>query len=127
MAPAIFDNPSRNVLRGSQPLACLNGVVSTSSDDASRSIPLRCPVNVPATRNSATGTYARFASTCCASAIARTSCGVDTLSASATKYVPAGAQVVLRNNLLVYGLGGLVVPFLGIKLIDMLLVGLHLG
>jgi K+-transporting ATPase ATPase B chain len=34
---------------------------------------------------------------------------------------------VLRNNLLVYGLGGLVAPFPGIKLIDMLLVALHLA
>jgi K+-transporting ATPase ATPase B chain len=33
-----------------------------------------------------------------------------------------GAGALLRRNLLVYGLGGIVVPFLGIKVIDMLLV-----
>ena len=36
-----------------------------------------------------------------------------------------GAAALLRRNLLIYGLGGLVVPFIGIKLIDMLLVALH--
>ncbi|MGV3522995.1 MAG: potassium-transporting ATPase subunit KdpB [Candidatus Sericytochromatia bacterium] len=41
-------------------------------------------------------------------------------------YKPLGAAAVLRNNLLVYGLGGLLAPFLGIKLIDLLLVALHL-
>jgi K+-transporting ATPase ATPase B chain len=39
----------------------------------------------------------------------------------------ASAEALLRYNLLVYGLGGLVVPFVGIKLIDMLLVLLRLG
>jgi K+-transporting ATPase ATPase B chain len=34
----------------------------------------------------------------------------------------ASAAMLLRRNLLVYGLGGLVVPFIGIKLIDVLLV-----
>jgi K+-transporting ATPase ATPase B chain len=37
-----------------------------------------------------------------------------------------GAAVLLRDNLLIYGLGGIVVPFIGIKLIDMLLVALKL-
>jgi K+-transporting ATPase ATPase B chain len=41
-------------------------------------------------------------------------------------YKPMGAAKLFRNNLLVYGLGGLVAPFIGIKLIDMLLVALHL-
>jgi K+-transporting ATPase ATPase B chain len=41
-------------------------------------------------------------------------------------YRPVGAARLLRNNLLVYGLGGLIAPFIGIKLIDMLLVVLHL-
>ena len=36
-----------------------------------------------------------------------------------------GAAALLRRNLLVYGLGGLVMPFVGIKLIDMLLVAMH--
>jgi K+-transporting ATPase ATPase B chain len=37
------------------------------------------------------------------------------------------AAALLRRNLLIYGLGGLVVPFIGIKAIDLLLVGLGLG
>jgi K+-transporting ATPase ATPase B chain len=41
-------------------------------------------------------------------------------------YRPVGAAQLLRDNLLVYGLGGLVAPFIGIKLIDMLLVLLRL-
>ncbi len=41
-------------------------------------------------------------------------------------YRPVGAARLLRNNLLIYGLGGLVAPFVGIKLIDMLLTVLHL-
>ena len=38
----------------------------------------------------------------------------------------ASAVELLRRNLLVYGLGGLIVPFLGIKLIDVLLTSLGL-
>jgi K+-transporting ATPase ATPase B chain len=38
-----------------------------------------------------------------------------------------GAPALLRNFLLVYGLGGIVVPFVGIKLIDMILVALNLA
>ena len=34
----------------------------------------------------------------------------------------SGAAAVLRDNLLIYGLGGVIVPFIGIKLIDMVLV-----
>ncbi len=37
------------------------------------------------------------------------------------KYRPLGAEALLRSNLLVYGVGGVLVPFAGIKLIDMLL------
>ena len=40
------------------------------------------------------------------------------------RYRPLGAAALLRRNLLVYGLGGLVAPFVGIKLIDLLLVAL---
>ena len=39
----------------------------------------------------------------------------------------ASAAVLLRRNLLVYGLGGIVVPFIGIKLIDMLLTAVGLA
>ncbi len=41
-------------------------------------------------------------------------------------YRPAPAAVLLRNNLLIYGLGGLIAPFVGIKFIDLLLVTLRL-
>jgi K+-transporting ATPase ATPase B chain len=48
------------------------------------------------------------------------------LALKGVNYRPIGAAALLRNNLLVFGLGGLVVPFLGIKLIDLLLVAIHL-
>ena len=35
-------------------------------------------------------------------------------------YKPIGASALLRRNLLIYGLGGVIVPFIGIKLIDMI-------
>ncbi|MDP3316290.1 MAG: potassium-transporting ATPase subunit KdpB [Devosia sp.] len=46
------------------------------------------------------------------------------LALKGVKYRPVGAAALLRRNLLIYGLGGLVVPFVGIKLIDLLLVAL---
>jgi K+-transporting ATPase ATPase B chain len=42
-------------------------------------------------------------------------------------YRPVPAAQLLRDNLLVYGLGGLIAPFIGIKAIDMLLSALHLA
>ncbi len=42
------------------------------------------------------------------------------------KYRPVGADALLRRNLLIWGLGGVIVPFVGIKLIDVVLVLLHL-
>ncbi len=48
------------------------------------------------------------------------------LALKGVPYRAVGAARLLRDNLLVYGLGGLVAPFIGIKLIDMLLVALHL-
>ena len=42
------------------------------------------------------------------------------LSLKGVKYRPVGAASILRRNLLIYGVGGLVVPFIGIKLIDLL-------
>ncbi|OGN92776.1 MAG: potassium-transporting ATPase subunit B [Chloroflexi bacterium RBG_13_50_21] len=48
------------------------------------------------------------------------------LALKGVPYRAKGAAQLLRDNLLIYGLGGLVVPFIGIKLIDMLLVLLHL-
>jgi K+-transporting ATPase ATPase B chain len=44
------------------------------------------------------------------------------LALKGVKYRPLGAAVLLRRNLLLYGLGGILVPFAGIKLIDMGLV-----
>ncbi|HXN16604.1 MAG TPA: potassium-transporting ATPase subunit KdpB [Usitatibacter sp.] len=49
------------------------------------------------------------------------------LALKGVKYTPMGAAAVLRNNLWIYGVGGVVVPFIGIKLIDMLLVLLGLA
>jgi potassium-transporting ATPase ATP-binding subunit len=48
------------------------------------------------------------------------------LSLRGVPYRPVGAAQLLRNNLLIYGVGGLVAPFIGIKLIDMMLIALHL-
>jgi K+-transporting ATPase ATPase B chain len=48
------------------------------------------------------------------------------LALSGIRYRPIGADLLLRRHLLIYGLGGIVVPFIGIKLIDMILVALHL-
>jgi potassium-transporting ATPase ATP-binding subunit len=52
--------------------------------------------------------------------------GLIPLALRGVRYRAAGAAQVLRTHLLLYGLGGLIVPFLGIKAIDMLLVVLHL-
>ena len=49
------------------------------------------------------------------------------LALRGVKYRAVGAAALLRNNLIVYGLGGLLVPFVGIKLIDLILVGLQLA
>jgi K+-transporting ATPase ATPase B chain len=42
-------------------------------------------------------------------------------------YRPLGAATILRRNLLIYGLGGLVVPFVGIKAIDLLVTAIGLA
>jgi len=49
------------------------------------------------------------------------------LALKGVAYKPLGAIVVLRRNLLVYGLGGLVVPFVGIKAIDLIITHLNLA
>jgi K+-transporting ATPase ATPase B chain len=41
-------------------------------------------------------------------------------------YRPRGANAVLRENVLIYGLGGIIVPFIGIKAIDLILQAFHL-
>ena len=43
------------------------------------------------------------------------------LALKGVRYKPIGASALLRRNLLIYGVGGVIVPFIGIKLIDMLL------
>jgi K+-transporting ATPase ATPase B chain len=49
------------------------------------------------------------------------------LALRGVKYRPLGAAVLLRRNLLLYGIGGIILPFIGIKLIDLLLVALQLN
>jgi len=48
------------------------------------------------------------------------------LALKGVKYQARSASAILRKNLLVYGLGGLIVPFLGIKLIDLAVTALHM-
>lgn len=48
------------------------------------------------------------------------------LALKGVKYRAVGAALLLRRNLLIYGLGGILVPFAGIKVIDMALTALHL-
>ncbi len=48
------------------------------------------------------------------------------LALRGVQYRPAGAARILRDNLIVYGLGGVIAPFVGIKLIDVILVALGL-
>jgi K+-transporting ATPase ATPase B chain len=42
-------------------------------------------------------------------------------------YRPMSAAALLQRNLVVYGAGGIIAPFIGIKLIDMLITALHLA
>jgi K+-transporting ATPase ATPase B chain len=49
------------------------------------------------------------------------------LALKGVAYRPLGAAAVLRRNMLIYGLGGVLLPFAGIKLIDLLLVALRLA
>jgi len=49
------------------------------------------------------------------------------LALRGVRYRPMPAAALLRRNLLIYGLGGVIVPFIGIKLIDMCVLGLHLA
>ena len=48
------------------------------------------------------------------------------LALKGVKYRAVGAAALLRRNLLIYGLGGLLVPFIGIKVIDLILDAIHL-
>jgi K+-transporting ATPase ATPase B chain len=49
------------------------------------------------------------------------------LALKGISYKPLGAAAILRRNLLVYGLGGVVLPFIGIKAIDLILVAVGLA
>jgi K+-transporting ATPase ATPase B chain len=42
------------------------------------------------------------------------------------KYRPLGAAALFRRSMLIYGLGGIVAPFIGIKIVDLALQALHL-
>jgi potassium-transporting ATPase ATP-binding subunit len=49
------------------------------------------------------------------------------LALRGVKYRPMGAAVLLRNNLAIYGVGGVIIPFIGIKLIDLLITRVGLA
>jgi K+-transporting ATPase ATPase B chain len=49
------------------------------------------------------------------------------LALKGVAYRPVGAAALLRRNLTIYGLGGIIVPFAGIKIIDVLIAALHLA
>jgi K+-transporting ATPase ATPase B chain len=49
------------------------------------------------------------------------------LALRGVKYRPLGAAALLRNNLVIYGLGGVIIPFIGIKLIDLIIAGIGLA
>jgi potassium-transporting ATPase ATP-binding subunit len=49
------------------------------------------------------------------------------LALKGVAYRPVGAAALLRRNLLIYGLGGILAPFIGIKIIDVLITALHLA
>ena len=53
--------------------------------------------------------------------------GLIPLALRGVGYKPMSAAALLQRNLLVYGLGGIIVPFVGIKLLDMAIVALHLA
>ena len=49
------------------------------------------------------------------------------LALKGVKFRPLGAAKILQRNLLIYGLGGVIIPFVGIKAIDMIIAALHLA
>ncbi|MET0209625.1 MAG: potassium-transporting ATPase subunit B, partial [Burkholderiaceae bacterium] len=53
--------------------------------------------------------------------------GLIPLALKGVKFRAVGAAAILRRNMLVYGLGGVLLPFVGIKAIDLLLVAMHLA
>ena len=53
--------------------------------------------------------------------------GLIPLALRGVSYKPMSAAALLRRNLLVYGAGGLIIPFIGIKIIDVIVTALHLA
>ncbi|MBK3660058.1 potassium-transporting ATPase subunit KdpB [Bradyrhizobium diazoefficiens] len=53
--------------------------------------------------------------------------GLIPLALKGVAYRAVGAGALLRRNLLIYGLGGIIIPFIGIKAIDLVVVALHLA
>jgi K+-transporting ATPase ATPase B chain len=49
------------------------------------------------------------------------------LAIKGVSYRPATTEALLRQNLLLYGIGGLIAPFIGIKIIDIIVTLLHLA
>ena len=49
------------------------------------------------------------------------------LALKGVKYRPIGASKLLQRNLLIYGLGGVVAPFVGIKIVDLIITAIHLA
>jgi K+-transporting ATPase ATPase B chain len=49
------------------------------------------------------------------------------LALKGVAYRPIGAAALLRRNLWIYGVGGVIIPFVGIKAIDMVVTALHLA
>jgi K+-transporting ATPase ATPase B chain len=53
--------------------------------------------------------------------------GLIPLALRGVSYKAMSAEALLRRNLIIYGLGGIIAPFVGIKLIDMLITAIHLA
>ena len=53
--------------------------------------------------------------------------GLIPLALRGVGYKAMSAEALLRRNLLIYGVGGLIAPFLGIKMIDILITAIHLA
>jgi K+-transporting ATPase ATPase B chain len=53
--------------------------------------------------------------------------GLIPLALRGIQYRPMGAAAILRRNLWIYGIGGVIIPFLGIKLIDVVITGIRLA
>jgi K+-transporting ATPase ATPase B chain len=49
------------------------------------------------------------------------------LALRGVKFRPLGAARILQRNLLIYGVGGVIIPFIGIKAIDLVVAALHLA